>query len=59
LNNQYAEVAVSLVLQGVRGGGARRELKDCHIHIWDGFGAGCGVRDKGMENVRWWPVRTE
>jgi hypothetical protein len=30
---QYAGAAVRPVLQGVRGGGARRELKDCHIHV--------------------------
>jgi len=33
--------------------GRRREglLKDCHFRVWDGFGAGCGVCNKGMENV--------
>lgn len=51
MNNQYAEIAVSLVLQGVRGGDARRELKDCHIHIRDGFGAGCIVCAKWAEYV--------
>jgi hypothetical protein len=31
----------------------RREwrLKDCYFNVRDGFGAGCGVRDMGMENV--------
>ena len=33
--------------------GRRREglLKYCQFRVWDGFGAGCGVCNKGMENV--------
>jgi hypothetical protein len=43
------------------GVGLRREgrLKDCHFLVWDGFGAGCDVYNKGMENVLRRPVVTE
>ena len=40
--------------------GLRREgwLKDCHFRIWDGFGAGYAVCNKGMENELGWSVVT-
>src|SRR5262249_44479931 len=33
--------------------------KDCHFRVWDGFGAGCGVCNKGMENPLGWSVVKE
>jgi hypothetical protein len=41
--------------------GTRREgrLKDCHFRVCDGFGAGCGVCDKGMDSALRRPALTE
>jgi hypothetical protein len=41
--------------------GRRREgrLKDCHFRVRYEFGAGCGVCNKGMENVLGWLVLKE
>jgi hypothetical protein len=41
--------------------GLRRErrLKDCHFRVWNGFGAGCDVCNKGIENVVGWSVVKE
>jgi hypothetical protein len=57
-NNRYAGVAVHFFLQRC---GLWREgrLKDCDFRVWDGFGAGCDVCNKGMENVLGQPVMTE